>query len=261
MSSLTDELDQPDQKFKVPRPPNAFILYRKHFHPILKFKHPELHNNDISVILGKQWNGETDEVKNDYRGRAEKIKKKHAIDNPGYQYAPRKTSEKKRRMTARKFAQLKASDEINSPSSHGTPSTQTTTPSEKLLPGIEQSLFNSVSDGQVSVAMPEPSYSFQQQLWQQSLSTLPGTMVPFDDELQRGQISTEPSAPNVDEQAFMNSVIDWEGIRSDSQLVFGADSQEMQAMDNVETGEFYATFNAMTDTEFEAELERLTKML
>lgn len=36
---------------KVPRPPNAFILYRQHYHPILKDEHPEYHNNDICKFL------------------------------------------------------------------------------------------------------------------------------------------------------------------------------------------------------------------
>jgi hypothetical protein len=32
---------------KVPRPPNAFILYRQHHHDMVKNANPELHNNDI----------------------------------------------------------------------------------------------------------------------------------------------------------------------------------------------------------------------
>ena len=32
---------------KIPRPPNAFILYRQRNHPNLKSKHPTLSNNEI----------------------------------------------------------------------------------------------------------------------------------------------------------------------------------------------------------------------
>jgi len=32
---------------KVARPPNAFILYRKHHHPLIKAAHPDFHNNQI----------------------------------------------------------------------------------------------------------------------------------------------------------------------------------------------------------------------
>lgn len=35
---------------KVPRPPNAFILYRQHHHPLIKKEHPEYHNNDICML-------------------------------------------------------------------------------------------------------------------------------------------------------------------------------------------------------------------
>ena len=32
---------------KIARPPNAFILYRQHHHPLVKASHPNLHNNQI----------------------------------------------------------------------------------------------------------------------------------------------------------------------------------------------------------------------
>jgi len=39
------------QKFaKIPRPPNAFILYRQEHHPIIKAANPEFHNNDICKL-------------------------------------------------------------------------------------------------------------------------------------------------------------------------------------------------------------------
>lgn len=36
-----------EKRPKVPRPPNAFILYRKHYHTILKQQNPDMHNNEI----------------------------------------------------------------------------------------------------------------------------------------------------------------------------------------------------------------------
>ena len=32
---------------KIARPPNAFILYRQHHHPLVKAGNPRLHNNQI----------------------------------------------------------------------------------------------------------------------------------------------------------------------------------------------------------------------
>ncbi|KAL4860448.1 hypothetical protein BDV12DRAFT_205047 [Aspergillus spectabilis] len=82
---------------KIPRPPNAFILYRQRHHPRVKETYPDLSNNEISVILGKQWRAEPEEVKLHFKNLAEEFKKKHAEEHPDYQYTPRKPSEKKRR--------------------------------------------------------------------------------------------------------------------------------------------------------------------
>ena len=35
------------KKKKIPRPPNAFILYRQAHHPVIKAQYPEMHNNQI----------------------------------------------------------------------------------------------------------------------------------------------------------------------------------------------------------------------
>ncbi|KAI9733325.1 MAG: hypothetical protein M1834_003409 [Cirrosporium novae-zelandiae] len=93
---------------KIPRPPNAFILYRQHHHPQVKKNNPGLHNNQISIILGQQWRNESLPVKQMFERQARDLKAKHLIDHPQYQYCPRKPSEKKRRMTARKLAAIAA---------------------------------------------------------------------------------------------------------------------------------------------------------
>ncbi|KAI5290442.1 hypothetical protein KEM54_001531 [Ascosphaera aggregata] len=87
---------------RIPRPPNAFILYRQHYHPIVKAQNPSFHNNDISKLLGEQWRAESAQRKAEYKALAEQIKKRHAEEYPDYQYAPRKPSERKRRSSARR---------------------------------------------------------------------------------------------------------------------------------------------------------------
>nr|POE98810.1 mating-type m-specific polypeptide mc [Quercus suber] len=93
---------------KVPRPPNAFIIYRKEWHSIVAKENRSLHNNDISVMLGRKWHNESEAVKDIYRQKAEDAKRQHAAIHPEYHYQPRKTSEKKRRMTKKKLANLAA---------------------------------------------------------------------------------------------------------------------------------------------------------
>jgi HMG (high mobility group) box len=60
----------------------------------------------IAVICGRQWKNETEDIKAHYKGMAEVLKKKHAQDNPGYVYNPRKPSDKKKRMTASRAAAM-----------------------------------------------------------------------------------------------------------------------------------------------------------
>jgi len=45
---------------------------------------------------------ESEAVKDEFKALAEKLKRKHFLEHPDYQYRPRKPSEKKRRMTRRK---------------------------------------------------------------------------------------------------------------------------------------------------------------
>jgi len=50
-------------------------------------------------ILGARWNNESDAVRQKYTMLADELKRKHAIEHPDYQYAPRRPSERKRRAT------------------------------------------------------------------------------------------------------------------------------------------------------------------
>ncbi|KAI9888791.1 MAG: hypothetical protein M1814_006296 [Vezdaea aestivalis] len=93
-------------KQKIARPPNSFILYRQYYHPIVVADNPGIHNNDVSRIVGAKWKDETLAIKNHFKTLADHAKKEHEQKNPLYQYAPRKPSEKKRRMTRTKAAKL-----------------------------------------------------------------------------------------------------------------------------------------------------------
>lgn len=83
--------------FKVPRPPNPFIIYRTERHQTVKEANPDAKNNDISKILGRQWQMEPDEVRDMYKKKSEAIKEEFMRVFPDYKYQPRKSSEVKRR--------------------------------------------------------------------------------------------------------------------------------------------------------------------
>nr|AGH03259.1 HMG mating type protein [Ophiostoma montium]AGH03266.1 HMG box mating type protein [Ophiostoma montium] len=71
---------------KVPRPPNAYILYRKDNHKAVKEENPSLSNNDIFRVH--------------YHKMAVEIKRQVEILHPHYKYNPRKSYEIRRRAKA-----------------------------------------------------------------------------------------------------------------------------------------------------------------
>ncbi|KAF6833425.1 mat1-2-1 [Colletotrichum musicola] len=91
------ESPEPQCKIKVPRPPNAYILYRKDHCAKLKKLNPRISNNDISCVLGKAWNKESHEVRERYTELARLHKERLLMLHPNYRYTPRKPSEKRRR--------------------------------------------------------------------------------------------------------------------------------------------------------------------
>lgn len=38
------------KQVKIPRPPNAFILYRQQYHPLIQAENPDFRNNDICTL-------------------------------------------------------------------------------------------------------------------------------------------------------------------------------------------------------------------
>ncbi|KAH7317286.1 HMG box protein [Rhexocercosporidium sp. MPI-PUGE-AT-0058] len=92
----------------VPRPPNCFILFRTHLHPLVVRDNPGIHNNEISAIISKMWHAAPALIIEQYRDLADQAKAAHKLLHPTYNYRPRKSSEKKRRMTKKKAAALEA---------------------------------------------------------------------------------------------------------------------------------------------------------
>ncbi|KAL8825624.1 MAG: hypothetical protein Q9191_004303 [Dirinaria sp. TL-2023a] len=82
-------LCQPDPK--VPRPRNAFILYRQHYQAAVVAQNPGLANPEISKVIGEQWRDSSIEVKNHWRSLADEEKLRHQKQHPNYRYQPRRS--------------------------------------------------------------------------------------------------------------------------------------------------------------------------
>nr|ALI93548.1 MAT1-2-1 [Hypocrella siamensis] len=77
---------------RIPRPPNAYILYRKERHKEVKEANPGITNNEISQILGRAWNKEGGDIREKYKDMAERVKQALLKKHPDYRYKPRKPS-------------------------------------------------------------------------------------------------------------------------------------------------------------------------
>ena len=82
---------------KIPRPRNAFILYRQEKSKLLMESHPEMSNLEISQALGKQWREEKTAIRTLYYDLAKKEKYEHQLKYPGYIFKRRRTQDIKRR--------------------------------------------------------------------------------------------------------------------------------------------------------------------
>jgi hypothetical protein len=85
-------------------------------------------------LISTRWHAEPQEVKDIWHKLADQAKAEHKLKYPDYQYKPRKSSEKKRRMTKKKSAALAATTQV-APTAQASPTIQavpTTTVSSEL---------------------------------------------------------------------------------------------------------------------------------
>ncbi|KAH6683084.1 hypothetical protein B0J14DRAFT_138069 [Halenospora varia] len=119
-------LCQPDPK--IPRPRNAFILYRQHYQAQVVQQHPGLANPEISKIIGEQWREQAPEVKSEWKRLAEEEKQRHQRQYPGYRYQPRRAG--KGSAGIRPISSSSGEDSVRCPKCNGryisTPSTPLT---------------------------------------------------------------------------------------------------------------------------------------
>jgi HMG (high mobility group) box len=77
-------------KDHVPRPPNAFLMFRSEFWAREKQKEKPIDRNhrNISRIVSHCWNSMGNEEKARYQALAQERKQLHRLEHPNYKYAP-----------------------------------------------------------------------------------------------------------------------------------------------------------------------------
>ncbi|MDN6541874.1 MAG: HMG-box domain-containing protein, partial [Tetragenococcus koreensis] len=78
----------------VPRPRNAFILYRQHHHSKVVSENPGKTNPEISKIIGEKWRSLPSDEKEYWVKLGDEEKKTHLEKFPDYRYQPRRSNKK-----------------------------------------------------------------------------------------------------------------------------------------------------------------------
>ncbi|CAG8544144.1 7693_t:CDS:2 [Paraglomus occultum] len=80
---------------RIPRPPNAFILYRKFKQKDVMAKYKDLTNAQVSKIVSMLWWKESEEVRFKWEKIADREKLRHMKEYPNYVYQPKKSNPRK----------------------------------------------------------------------------------------------------------------------------------------------------------------------
>ncbi|KAK4693975.1 hypothetical protein P7C71_g3526, partial [Lecanoromycetidae sp. Uapishka_2] len=261
--TIMPEVQKPKAKTskqaKVARPPNAFILYRQHHHPLVKAQNPELHNNQISVILGTQWKNEREDIKNQFVKLAKQIKAKHLHEHPDYHYQPRKPSEKKRRMTRRKAAALASAKSMTplSPTFAETKTASTSSEAAPSAPELTRTLGGNVELELGDEDMDDNALAAMLEQYNNSVPQINNPIVTGIIESTPPVIYDEPTEEAQNDSNYYSSMHNFNPFMTDEELSNELNMFDMDSVTKDDIDAFTFQFDQQQESNFDAELQRM----
>jgi len=143
---------------KPPRPPNAFILYRRSKQPDIVARNEGISNNEVSKQVGEMWHKEPLEEKMKFQRMADAAKMEHMKKYPEYKYRPRRPHEKRRR-TKRPNASLNNNNNNNNANNKPAVNNNNDNVSNNTDCAIDTSpLMNSISSNNNDLSFLQPQH-------------------------------------------------------------------------------------------------------
>jgi hypothetical protein len=102
------------QQKRTPRPPNAFILYRRAKQPAIIAAQRHLTNAEVSRQISDMWRNETEEVRLNWERYADRKKLEHMQIYPNYVYRPNKNKSKVDKRRQRRQTSMSSAKELAS---------------------------------------------------------------------------------------------------------------------------------------------------
>ncbi|CAG8484882.1 8905_t:CDS:2 [Ambispora gerdemannii] len=131
---------------KPPRPPNAFILYRRSKQQSIVAANEGITNNEVSKQVGEMWHKASADEKSHFQQLADAAKMEHMQKYPEYKYRPRRPHEKRRRTKRPSAASLNSTSTSTKDTTQSSDDVVTTISSPFTNDNIDIGVDNSIHE-------------------------------------------------------------------------------------------------------------------